>query len=66
MPDKGLIGWVGFKASETLLGIETTGAHLHFGVKYRFKASETLLGIETQQEAALREAEADSKPLKPF
>ena len=40
---------VGFKASETLLGIETatvTGRYTVDGV-IRFKASETLLGIET-------------------
>ncbi len=41
---------ISFKASETLLGIETwrrcTG---HEAIRICFKASETLLGIETQQ-----------------
>ena len=37
-----------FKASETLLGIETVLVWLVFrGLGRRFKASETLLGIET-------------------
>ena len=39
----------GFKASETLLGIETPFEALGVGDEYEagFKASETLLGIET-------------------
>ncbi|GBO55270.1 hypothetical protein APA_3320 [Pseudanabaena sp. lw0831] len=36
-----------FKASETLLGIETHCLYADFGNAIRFKASETLLGIET-------------------
>ena len=36
-----------FKASETLLGIETWGDRLSTKNKPSFKASETLLGIET-------------------
>ena len=36
-----------FKASETLLGIETTLAGEHYLKLKSFKASETLLGIET-------------------
>ena len=55
-----------FKASETLLGIETAGATWVTSKFGCFKASETLLGIETLSEwdNAL-EADA-SKPLKPF
>ena len=39
----------GFKASETLLGIETNLGAIdrNFAANSRFKASETLLGIET-------------------
>ena len=37
----------GFKASETLLGIETSPQDSGISSGYRFKASETLLGIET-------------------
>ncbi len=37
----------GFKASETLLGIETYNNHATQGRNGGFKASETLLGIET-------------------
>ena len=40
---------VGFKASETLLGIETAIAFNKFSSRIRFKASETLLGIETSR-----------------
>ena len=36
-----------FKASETLLGIETDSFNQDDGVGSGFKASETLLGIET-------------------
>ena len=36
-----------FKASETLLGIETLGAKPYDYQAKGFKASETLLGIET-------------------
>ncbi len=40
--------WLGFKASETLLGIETgIEAEDKPTAIARFKASETLLGIET-------------------
>ncbi len=38
-----------FKASETLLGIETDGTLPQNGWDSGFKASETLLGIETQE-----------------
>ena len=38
---------IGFKASETLLGIETRIATFWMCDRRRFKASETLLGIET-------------------
>ena len=37
----------GFKASETLLGIETSKTEINSGNYRCFKASETLLGIET-------------------
>jgi len=37
----------GFKASETLLGIETDGWCFDIEQTKSFKASETLLGIET-------------------
>ena len=36
-----------FKASETLLGIETLDAKRDRCIWFSFKASETLLGIET-------------------
>ncbi len=36
-----------FKASETLLGIETIGGYASVAYLTSFKASETLLGIET-------------------
>jgi argininosuccinate lyase len=36
-----------FKASETLLGIETILINSAIALNKRFKASETLLGIET-------------------
>ncbi len=39
-----------FKASETLLGIETQVSSIHHRYWFRFKASETLLGIETHPE----------------
>ena len=38
---------LGFKASETLLGIETGSIGLFVVMGQSFKASETLLGIET-------------------
>ena len=37
----------GFKASETLLGIETFSSFISCFSFFSFKASETLLGIET-------------------
>ena len=55
-----------FKASETLLGIETIRAILNYYRDLRFKASETLLGIETQALDHVHRLEAASKPLKPF
>ena len=39
--------WSRFKASETLLGIETGSIGGNRKKRYSFKASETLLGIET-------------------
>ncbi len=46
---KGLLQVHGsFKASETLLGIETQWAYALDATKLGFKASETLLGIETR------------------
>ena len=44
-----IIDLIGFKASETLLGIETSQTLFYFGDRLTecFKASETLLGIET-------------------
>jgi len=39
---------VGFKASETLLGIETFVMAVVVSIPLGFKASETLLGIETE------------------
>ena len=62
-----LIGERGFKASETLLGIETTQTYQKIAIAIRFKASETLLGIETHCSYFLaRRVLAASKPLKPF
>ena len=56
-----------FKASETLLGIETCLAVLVQDQEYCFKASETLLGIETEWFAINPESiQLASKPLKPF
>ena len=56
-----------FKASETLLGIETrTELSKEFSAIARFKASETLLGIETTNLSASRIVLTASKPLKPF
>ena len=56
----------GFKASETLLGIETRVVRRVPMVVFGFKASETLLGIETSlNEGVIYKTEA-SKPLKPF
>ncbi len=58
---------IGFKASETLLGIETCDAPMYLEVvPARFKASETLLGIETDFQLELGDVTNDSKPLKPF
>ena len=56
-----------FKASETLLGIETQMRRAQKEWTEGFKASETLLGIETSI-IRLRtgEQEPASKPLKPF
>ncbi len=57
----------GFKASETLLGIETH-KKLDGYIKtwYSFKASETLLGIETRTKWRNKQDGRASKPLKPF
>ena len=43
-----------FKASETLLGIETQHDVIRKYNKLGFKASETLLGIETARKAIAR------------
>ena len=56
-----------FKASETLLGIETVFGINTVATKTRFKASETLLGIETIKLKLVNGTELKaSKPLKPF
>ncbi len=57
----------GFKASETLLGIETgiDTKVSQYDLK-GFKASETLLGIETYQNNQKVSDQYASKPLKPF
>ncbi len=56
-----------FKASETLLGIETQNATPQPFMLKRFKASETLLGIETSRSIFQKFKIAfASKPLKPF
>ena len=55
-----------FKASETLLGIETLKAAIAPLLANSFKASETLLGIETQIITHYRHPFGASKPLKPF
>ena len=47
LPEKLNVEQVSFKASETLLGIETIYANRIAEVDLGFKASETLLGIET-------------------
>ncbi len=59
---------MGFKASETLLGIETAYGLILQEATEGFKASETLLGIETADDngAMERLRAMDSKPLKPF
>ena len=56
-----------FKASKTLLGIETMAAKPFCLGLASFKASKTLLGIETifEDYAAMGKPIA-SKPLKPF
>ncbi len=60
--------YAGFKASETLLGIETIAHSYVSSSDWRFKASETLLGIETKpMKKGLNPLPIkDSKPLKPF
>ncbi len=67
MPNCYLCAAPSFKASETLLGIETfTGCGLNL-LRSSFKASETLLGIETWRSQAERlSTSTASKPLKPF
>ncbi len=55
-----------FKASETLLGIETKVKAIYLLSAIGFKASETLLGIETAPKPAFPRIQSDSKPLKPF
>ena len=56
-----------FKASETLLGIETLKTRTHHKTYTGFKASETLLGIETYKFMnAVLDMSTASKPLKPF
>ena len=55
-----------FKASETLLGIETVARILISSSTPGFKASETLLGIETAFRIRLTRLFLASKPLKPF
>ncbi len=56
-----------FKASKTLLGIETILSQAAGGRAVRFKASKTLLGIETHQRQKIsQQMSKDSKPPKPF
>jgi len=55
-----------FKASETLLGIETIKSRSIFSPNLCFKASETLLGIETNIDITSLIKFSASKPLKPF
>ena len=55
-----------FKASETLLGIETHTLLESAHRNSRFKASETLLGIETKGSLRKVWKKIASKPLKPF
>ncbi len=56
-----------FKASETLLGIETKMLKFQCRDRRGFKASETLLGIETVLPVEIRDRMKEaSKPLKPF
>ncbi len=57
-----------FKASKTLLGIETPSIIYLMQASHWFKASKTLLGIETSiRDATLSEPlGVDSKPPKPF
>ena len=56
-----------FKASETLLGIETIQPVTPVVSAPGFKASETLLGIETRLQLEEGSIATDaSKPLKPF
>ena len=59
---------MGFKASETLLGIETNWLKKWLFKRIGFKASETLLGIETEMKFFLiiSKIRRASKPLKPF
>ena len=58
---------MGFKASETLLGIETPLIRGFVFLIAGFKASETLLGIETLWLIIYSYLfAAASKPLKPF
>ena len=56
-----------FKASETLLGIETLHRQPMLITVLSFKASETLLGIETCRTVQCHHrTQSASKPLKPF
>jgi len=56
-----------FKASETLLGIETLVSMQVTDRITGFKASETLLGIETGlYRLTMKSRKPASKPLKPF
>ena len=55
-----------FKASETLLGIETNLVIGSSRSRGGFKASETLLGIETNTAFPWVDNAPASKPLKPF
>ena len=57
---------IGFKTSETLLGIETNKQRSDKAMTYGFKTSETLLGIETLNVVKDTAIVLASKPLKPF
>ena len=57
---------LGFKNSETLLGIETFKVPQFNCTIISFKNSETLLGIETGKQLTSKHENNASKTLKPF
>ena len=60
------IRYMGYKTSETLLGIETLRLTKYRVLKYSYKTSETLLGIETSSMTVSKLNIEATKPLKPF